>query len=477
MKIDVRKKVLNLAVASAVGAAGLASLPAHAVNVSQNNVGEVLLFPLYTVRGGLDTVFTVTNTTARAVVMKVRWREALNSREVRDFNVVLSPYDVWTAGVTKDAAGTGALVRTYDNTCTSPALPASTTATGAKEIAFTSIGYDGTDASYPTDKGGTSITRVQEGYFEVFNMGELASGTIFTASKHGASGVPANCTTVANSVASDYPVGTLTQPTNALKGAVSYIDVATGKAIDATPTAIENFASTAIWAAPGDLNPDLADGDAGMTANFLDNGAAVAVAGIAQSQDAVSVLLMADNIMNEFASNGTTSLTDWVITFPTKHHYVDGTGNAQYPFGDNFPNDGTSCNTITPTLFNREEGSVAPSGNSFSPAPTGATAQLCYETNFISFNGANIFGTGVNHMSLDTTAVGTAGWLNLGLAGVVGAASATGVGGATTAAPRVTGFAGDSGLPVIGFAAVMRVAGSSSTNYGSTVNHAYRRAP
>ena len=39
--------------------------------------------------------------------MKIRWREAFNSREVRDFNVILSPYDVWTGVVTSTPDGSG----------------------------------------------------------------------------------------------------------------------------------------------------------------------------------------------------------------------------------------------------------------------------------------------------------------------------------------------------------------------------------
>ena len=161
MKIDVRKKVLNLAVASVVGAAGMAALPAHALNVSQNNVGQVLLFPYYTVKKGMDTLFTVTNTSDTTVVAKVRWREALNSRETRDFNIVLSPYDMWTGVVTVDGTGNGAVFRTFDKSCTSPALPASTVAAGAGEIAFTNLAFAGTDPAFPEDGASTELVRVQ----------------------------------------------------------------------------------------------------------------------------------------------------------------------------------------------------------------------------------------------------------------------------------------------------------------------------
>ena len=100
--LNIRKKLVTLAVASVVSGGAMMAMtaPAHAMNVSQNNVGEVLLFPYYTVKNGFDTVFTVTNTSDKTAVFKVRFREALNSREVRDFNVILSPHDHWAAAVT-----------------------------------------------------------------------------------------------------------------------------------------------------------------------------------------------------------------------------------------------------------------------------------------------------------------------------------------------------------------------------------------
>ena len=43
---------------------------------------------------------SVVNTTASMKAVKVRFREGKNSAEVLDFNVFLSPFDVWTASIT-----------------------------------------------------------------------------------------------------------------------------------------------------------------------------------------------------------------------------------------------------------------------------------------------------------------------------------------------------------------------------------------
>ena len=81
-------KKLTLAVGVAVGGLSLAPT-AGAVSVSANNLGQALIFPYYTVRGGWTTLLGVTNTSNQVVAVKVRFREAYNSRDVFDFNIIL----------------------------------------------------------------------------------------------------------------------------------------------------------------------------------------------------------------------------------------------------------------------------------------------------------------------------------------------------------------------------------------------------
>ncbi len=474
MKFDIRKKLVTLAVASAVsGGTMLMAAPAHAMNVSQNNVGQVLLFPYYTVKNGFDTLFSVTNTSDKTAVFKIRWREALNSREVRDFNVILSPHDVWNGVVTAGADG-GAVIRTWDKSCTSPRLPgmvanADRAATGSKgEIAFTNALFTG----IYNDGASNAIARVQEGYFEVILMGVSARSTASSGNtleynaKHVA-GVPRNCETVDNlflDVGAN--LGYMSAPENVLKGHVTYINVASGKAIDAEPTAIEDFqTANNIVAAPGDAVPDLRDGDVLSTINFLDDGVAVSDAGIVGSEDAVTNLLQATSVINEFATGGGNTSTSWVVTFPTKHHYTDaytssGTsgGTASAPFSDWFYSDGQSCDTIGMSLFNREEATVVTVDNTqFSPYnPSSPTVSLCYEANVIDFNSSSVFGAGTNRLAVDTSGVGTSGWARLNF---------------TETPAATTGLNGYLGLPVIGFSAIMRDGADATINYGSSTAH------
>lgn len=472
MKFDIRKKLVTLAVASAVsGGAMLMAAPAQAMNISQNGVGEVVLFPYYTVRNGFDTVFTVTNTTDKTALLKIRWREALNSREVRDFNVILSPYDHWSGAVTAGTDG-GALVRTFDNSCTSPILPASATVAGAREIPFTNALFSGGFA----DGGPTDIDRVKEGYFEVFLMGLSSRATNDPANvleynaKH-VNGVPRDCAKVDALFLNPAAInGYVDAPENVLKATMLMLNTANGTAIDAKPTHIESFQDTnPIVYAPSDLYPDMTSGEAASSAFFLDDGVGKST-GAANSVTTVSSLLMAASVINEFATGGVAN-TSWVVTFPTKHYFTDGVGPFD-PFSERFQtgSNGQSCDTISMTLFNREEGQVETVDNTkFSPYnPDTPTVSLCHEANVIDFNTTSgVFGVPAaaaighrNRLSVDTSGVGPAGWAKLNF---------------TSEHAAEHGLNSLAGLPVIGFSAQLRTSGDLTVNYGSAIEHSYVR--
>jgi hypothetical protein len=492
-QLDARKKIVALAVASAIsGGAVMMSAPAQAMNVSQQNVGEALIFPYYTVQNGFDTLFYITNTSDRTTMFKIRFREARNSRETRDFNVILSPYDMWTGVVSIGGAGVP-VVRTYDKSCTAPVLAASPTNAGATEVEFTSLAYDGTDGNplYAYDKGGKDSARMNEGYFEVIEMAhstipetQITSSNLVEYKTQHVSGTPRDCATVAtyfdsaanlaNGATGSGKFSTFTAPADVLKGHSIFIDVTTGKSLEADPTHIAHFADTStLIYQPGDLKPSLADGDVVAALGF-DSAFGIApwVAGTAargDSADLVTQLLTQKYVINEFVADGVNK-TDWVVTYPTKHFYADRVLNtglpngsvALPPFAENFPYYGYSCDKISLQYWDREEKTKPASSGGFSPAPTGGTVKLCYEVNRITWNNSNVFGPATstsynNVLSKSTTDVGTAGWAMLELFD--------------------TGDNTFAGLPVIGFAATVREAGGATVNYGSDEVHTYTKLP
>ncbi|WP_312780130.1 cell surface protein [Acidovorax temperans] len=127
---------------------------------SEGGVGHQLLVPYYTAQDGNMTVLHVVNTdTANGKAVKVRFRGASNSDDVLDFQVFLSPQDVWTAAVSAGADGVAQIV-TADNTCTVPRL------------------VPGTPQSFITTRvnpNSDKAEQTREGYVEIFNIADIPS--------------------------------------------------------------------------------------------------------------------------------------------------------------------------------------------------------------------------------------------------------------------------------------------------------------
>ena len=97
-------KPLGLAIAVATASAGYAGI-ANAQTLADNaGLGNLGIVPYYTVNSGYTTGVSVINTSAFTQVVKVRMRRAVDSMDALDFNVVLSPFDVWTGYVQQEAA-------------------------------------------------------------------------------------------------------------------------------------------------------------------------------------------------------------------------------------------------------------------------------------------------------------------------------------------------------------------------------------
>ncbi|MEW6167421.1 MAG: hypothetical protein AB1651_06965 [Pseudomonadota bacterium] len=177
-------KILRSTGAIAAVAAAMLSQNASAVNLATDGVGEVAIAPYYTVRDGWSTLINLTNTTDSPIVVKVRFHEGINSRDVLDFNVALSAFDVFTGVVRENANGIAEFAATDQPnedglvTCTIPSAVATTPqrlnplgfsgGTGTASNDDGGIGGDNTNFSSPN---AGAITRLSEGYIEFVVMG------------------------------------------------------------------------------------------------------------------------------------------------------------------------------------------------------------------------------------------------------------------------------------------------------------------
>jgi len=467
-----KRKSIYLAVAAGLGAVGVAS-SAAAVTLSQTGTGEVLIYPYYTARSGNDTLISVTNTTASAKAVKVRFLEGKNSREVLDFNLYLSANDMWTGEVT--ATATGARLNTVDKSCSG--LPAG----GAD---FVNYAYGGTNTEQnsgvipdPTlgltgDFEAQSLDRTREGYFEIIEMGTIVGGSALETAVTHVNGTPANCA-VANNLTLVTAPPFLIQPTGGLSGNASILNVAAGTDASFDPVALSAFSDAQIWNLSGNIRPDLTDVTPKNSIVFK-NGVAITSAwarGVAGSNaDPVTAVLMHDRVINDFVLDTVTlSGTDWVVTMPTKRHYIGVDGgttmagaNPITPFTSRFYTGG-ACEATTLTYYNREEGTPTGSTVLVSPLPPGIVGDaLCWESTVLTFNNSNVLGSS-NSVSKTVDTAYQNGWMSMAFAGANN--------------NMANGTHTYVGLPAVGFMVQDFVNGNVGgvlSNYAGSFIHKYR---
>jgi hypothetical protein len=494
-----KRKALMSAVLGTLGAAG--SAQAVVLN-DQTGTGQVLYYPHYTVNSvngnAWNTLLAVTNSTTAVKVVKVRFREGKNSREVLDFNLYLSPNDMWTAGIIPASASdtsAGRLV-TSDVSCTNPPIPAA-------GVDFRNFGYTGANS----DGLAGGVDRTREGYFEMIEMGVLdpnvgpGSAAVHTA--------PSNAPSCAGLTGASLPAvgAAVTAPTGGMFGSATLINVNSGRDTSYKAKALDAWRNAPIYV---DLTTDTPRTDQAFppTSAILTNNsvylASWSASGVANAgARAVSSVFMHTDVMNEFVlDNVSRSNTDWVLTFPTRLFFVTGaagSSTASAPFTNVLTTNG-ACEAFTFTFFNREEGTLV--ANDFSPfqSTSATTGSLCWESTVLSIrSGASHSPTSsstslvLGSSNVSSVNIQSSGFQN-GWADVhFGGANASTVGLLSDATsvtirtqPTFTGAAivGAQrflGLPVTGF--MIRTFDNGNLtcgtatcqgNYGGSVEHSYR---
>ena len=189
-----KKSILASSIAAAVFGLGAITGAQAAIEAGPNGTGEILLVPYYSAQGGNATLLSITNTdTVNGKAVKVRFRGAANSDDVLDFQVFLSPADVWTAMVSKGEDGR-AVLTTSDASCTKPNKLSGTS--------FLTVRLD------PTLTGDALANGTREGYVEIIGMADI----------------PKNATTGSGTGVTGLKATSATDPTNPLFTAVKHIN-------------------------------------------------------------------------------------------------------------------------------------------------------------------------------------------------------------------------------------------------------------
>jgi len=333
MKFKMSKLAVAMVAAGAVGSAS-------AVSVNPDGTGQVLIFPYYNVNNGFVTNVEIINTKDEYKIVKVRLREGGNSQDVLDFNIYLSPYDVWK-GVIRPVERTEngekvtrANIVSADTTCTLPMNNKALTINGVGGLKLNSTGWD-MNVIYPD----VTDADAREGYIEVIEMGVIDKDTYIDLDGDGATddvsdggavqitnavkhvdGVPPNCeaieaawnngTTIGSQpsgaqvpnwgtyspngyvyVGDADPEAALMAPTGGLYGFEVLLNTQQGAAFIADATGIDHYSTVSQHYRSDDpmhfLQPSLASGDvSSVMIPVPDQDGAVIMSGIDTTVDA-----------------------------------------------------------------------------------------------------------------------------------------------------------------------------------------------
>lgn len=352
-----KKSILSLAVAGAF-AAGSANA---ALELQDDGIGHILLVPYFTVQNGNSTLLNIVNTdTVNGKAVKVRFRGGRDSDDVFDFQLFLSPGDVWTANVSQNASGLATLsVASDENSCTLP-----------NKSVLNSTPFVVGRLSTADQANGVGT---REGYVEIFNMADIPSGTtstnpVFATIKHTATGGAPTCNeTILANIEQTYSllgsaggpvqnansgaVTALLSPSSGLMGNWTIINVPNTTVFSGEAVAIEATTPTRIvysqqtqtpvaGVVPSTAYPNIASTFDGVlltpgfaTAEYdfpdMSTPYEIATATAGDQAYALSSPLAHTSIMNEFLlETGLSAKTDWLVSMPTRRYLVAGRGNV-----------------------------------------------------------------------------------------------------------------------------------------------------
>ncbi|MEO0437606.1 MAG: hypothetical protein AAF098_11930 [Pseudomonadota bacterium] len=512
-------KPLGIAAAVAAASASYVNVANAQPSVANNALGDLALVPYYTVNGEWITGIHIVNTSDATQVVKFRFRRAEDSLDALDFNVVMSPQDVYAGFLSDDADG-NINWSADDTTCTVPA-----TSNGV--LTMPPIYREGAET----------------GYVEIIAMGEADDDEpISIAAKHGSTSLtPLDCDAVRSNFFqaavdidndqtiqddtdldldedddTDELLNDYTDSGNVLKVSYFHRDNATGIEFGDNAVHIQDFltrpaiTNQQFGYLSGDLNGfDFPDLDGGSPTGAMPERNRFE---LLRASDVLGVGVL----INEWTANAANGAAlDWVVTMPGQYTmlnlpiYITALADAlDGEDSDDFVCAGTSeSDAVEPTALNLADDDEniyfcdfrdIPVTASISPynreelAPTSPDGQLVVspqipelvsalrlekETNVITFGGNSVLG--VSDVDITADLDQPFGWLTLGVSSWTGTtqsvcewpnfnASVSSLI-ALISCSSVTGA-----VPMIGYAAWARqVAANPDASYGRIVAHSF----
>ena len=520
-------KPLGLAAAVAAASAGYAGVVnAQAVLADNSGLGDLAIVPYYTVQKEFSTGVSIINTSSTDTqIVKIRLRRAVDSMDALDFNVILSPNDVYTGYV--QLAGEEIRFYSNDNSCTAPA-------------------YTGTDGVNYFTMPDIYRLGAEEGYIEVIGMAAADSAQPISQKALHVNGTPVDCARVRDNFfpgADDFDYGTAANLSRkgVIDSTVSHQLVSAGSSSVVPSSLIDTGNVLKVsYFIKSDASGVEFGNDAVHIADFMDgasmtnqrlgifegdlqgfdypdlNGGAVfsAVvdpimgAGQRGAYEDLRSAIGGTEVINDWSKNTMEQFsvdTDWVVTTPGQYLMTNlfaylasiapgSTSDCRggTPGTNNYdPTTGINCDfrdipmTAIFTVYDREErGIIVDEGDLVvSPQPPGEITVdvLDQEVNVIQWGDFDVLGA-EKTISVPVPDGAGAGWAKLAVSQWTGTTQAicdfTGLaagGQPTIAEPIPTECTStDTPVPLIGFVAWQRnFTDLPAANYGRIVKHSY----
>jgi hypothetical protein len=482
---------------------------ATALDINAGGIGHIVVVPYFTANNGNNTLLNITNTdTVNGKIVKVRFRSALNSDDIFDFQLFLSPGDVWAGSVSKSVGTDRAFLTTTDSSCTLP-----------QNINGDFI-VDRLPPVSASVNSGTIDALTREGYIEILNTADVpplntAKGSLYYNIKHVGGNAPPCDQAVFQSLVSSDPTTEaiaagrgLDTPSGGIYATSAIVNTANAFVAWPTETTAVNavLSTTVKTAAHANLvfSPQTSDTYTGalgaLTADpLLATGAIAAkqfdfpdlsttyvaapsATSASDQANKLSASLAVNSVANDYlTTKSINAKTDLTLAFPTRRYgvAVDYTQSALAggtPLVFNTTNNyfkasnttlagtsgagryyacvatGAAANTSPLIGYDRNEQGVTANGFVISPGGSPANLAFCGEVTVAKIN--NPADNGVLSSLIAPLSIGTGygeGWIQISTPGIANA-----------------------GLPIIGSAYLFAkgpVTSGLATNFGYSIKH------
>lgn len=300
----------------------ITSLTAHAVKLSEDGQGEVLLFPYYKAGSLTSTRLFLSNHTDAPKALRLRALEGKNGRQVVDVNLYLPAQSAWEGEV---ARGHGGLeLRGLTSACSVPLLAGQL---GGRPEIFSAQAFNG-----PSEDGETTApSRMEEGFIEVLEMGvpkQVKFGKVYLDDMIN---VPSrkSCQVIEEAwdPAGAFSVGTfgatngVSPPSGGVSGGAQIVDNKGGLIAAYEAIALQEWnQSVPLHTAPGFPSPSLSDVTPKISKVTIQGREILSSWYLSRNPvDPVSAVLMTSSATFDFSPESIGA----VVTFPTRRYYVE----------------------------------------------------------------------------------------------------------------------------------------------------------